>query len=344
LLCDEDGTPISPVMFYHEPASARAGDALVHCLPDDGGEVPPTLGRVVDLWAQARPNRFHVVHQADWIAGLFCGRFDFSDENNALKLGHDPSAGCWIFDAAALPFDATALPRVFPPATAMGSVTPAMSAQYGLSPACRVFTGTTDGMAGFIAASGLDNLQSGTAVTSLGTTMVVKAVSPNRVDVSKNGIYSHRLFQNWVAGGASNTGGGALLRHFSASEIEALSARIDPGIPSGLNYYPLVAKGERFPIADPELPDRSEPRPDDRVAFLAGLLESIARIEKAGFDLMRAHGVPYPVLVKTVGGGSQNQVWLKIRQRILGVPVVRAENAEAAFGAALIALRGGRNT
>jgi len=132
------------------------------------------------------------------------------------------------------------------------------------------------------------------------------------------------------------------LRHFTVEEMVELSTQIDPDVETGLDFYPLVSKGERFPVNDPELADRTSPRPDDPALFLAGLLESIARIEKRGFDLMQAYGVPYPTLVKTVGGGSRNDVWLKIRERVLGAKVIAAEMTEPAYGAALIALRGVR--
>jgi D-ribulokinase len=340
LLCDDGGRVLSPSRFYDEAPSIEAINQLMHIMLEDGATVPPSLGRVLDLWWEDKPADFNIVHQADWIAGMFCGRFDFSDQNNALKTGYDPSTNAWSFDTALLPFSSEALPRIRPPATLVGSVNKLACQDFGFSPDCQVYAGTTDGTAGFIAASGLDHLEPGTAVTTLGTTLVIKSVSPERVDVSNFGIYSHRLFDNWIAGGASNTGGGALLRHFTVEEMATLSLRIDPDAETGLDYYPLVAKGERFPIHDPELADRTSPRPDDPALFLAGLFESIARIEKRGFDLMQAHGVPYPTLVKTVGGGSRNDVWLKIRERILGAKVIAAENTEPAYGAALIALRG----
>lgn len=340
LLCDEAGSILSPPMFYNQAAGAPAIGRLAPCLLGTQQEAPATLGRVAELWAAAKPASCRAVHQADWIAGLICGRFDFSDQNNALKLGYDPSSDGWAFDADALPAGFAALPKVFPPATPVARVSKAAVRDFGFSPDCRVITGTTDGMAGFIAASGLDHLRPGAAVTSLGTTLVIKSVSPVRLDVPEFGIYSHKLFDNWVAGGASNSGGGALLRHFSPSEIAALSAEIDPDVPSGLDYYPLVSTGERFPLADPGIEDHTTPRPDDPAAFLAGLFEGIARVEKRGFDLLAARGVPYPSRVITVGGGSRNQVWLEIRQRVLGAEVVAAGQTEAAYGVALIARRG----
>jgi D-ribulokinase len=44
--------------------------------------------------------------------------------------------------------------------------------------------------------------------------------------------------------------------------------------------------------------------------------------------------------VFTAGGGAKNETWRKIRERVLGLPVHKAEQTEAAFGAALLAKKG----
>ena len=44
--------------------------------------------------------------------------------------------------------------------------------------------------------------------------------------------------------------------------------------------------------------------------------------------------------VATAGGGARNAQWAAMRSNLLGVDVVRAANSEAAFGAAVLALRG----
>jgi len=44
--------------------------------------------------------------------------------------------------------------------------------------------------------------------------------------------------------------------------------------------------------------------------------------------------------VETAGGGAQNPVWTRIRERLLGVPVTRAAHTEAAYGSALLARDG----
>lgn len=41
--------------------------------------------------------------------------------------------------------------------------------------------------------------------------------------------------------------------------------------------------------------------------------------------------------VFTAGGGSKNEKWIKIRERVLDLPVLRALQTEAAYGAALLA-------
>jgi sugar (pentulose or hexulose) kinase len=44
--------------------------------------------------------------------------------------------------------------------------------------------------------------------------------------------------------------------------------------------------------------------------------------------------------VFSVGGGSKNRAWGRIRERMLGVPVPTPAHDEAAFGAARLARQG----
>ncbi|MDY7016479.1 MAG: FGGY-family carbohydrate kinase, partial [Cyanobacteriota bacterium] len=129
--------------------------------------------------------------------------------------------------------------------------------------------------------------------------------------------------------------------HFFSNEaLTRLSQQIDPQRESPLDYYPLLKKGERFPLNDPQLPPRLEPRPDNSVEFLHGLLESIARIETQGYRLLQQLGATPLTRVKTAGGGAKNPTWTAIRQRRFRVPVEPAANTDAAFGTALLAMRG----
>ncbi|MCC3467985.1 MAG: hypothetical protein JGK37_18875, partial [Microcoleus sp. PH2017_06_SFM_O_A] len=152
----------------------------------------------------------------------------------------------------------------------------------------------------------------------------------------------------WLVGGASNTGGAVLRHFFTDAELDNYSTQIDPEQESLLDYYPLLKNGDRFPINDPNLPPQLEPRPTDSVEFLHGLLESIARIEARGYQLLQEFGAtPLTKVytagggaIYTAGGGAKNLVWSAIRQRYLKVPVQTPIHTAAAYGSALLAKQG----
>lgn len=75
---------------------------------------------------------------------------------------------------------------------------------------------------------------------------------------------------SWLVGGASNTGGAVLKQFFSSEQLQQLSSRIDTSQPCGLDYYPINKPGERFPVNDPQLQPRLDPRPADDAQFLQG--------------------------------------------------------------------------
>ncbi|HVY98110.1 MAG TPA: FGGY-family carbohydrate kinase [Dongiaceae bacterium] len=341
LLADRDGRPLSPGLMYNDARAAWAARRIAEIAPADSGAHgrSSALAKLMHLVA-GQPSRSprHAAHQADWIAGRLTGRFNCSDENNALKLGYDPIARAWPDWLDRVGLSPSHFPKVLVPGTEIGPITAAMARETGLPETARVHAGTTDGVAAFIAtrASAL-----GDAVTSLGTTLVVKLLSDKPIFAAGQGIYSHRLGEKWLAGGASNAGGAALLAHFTADRMAALTPGLRPEQPTGLDYYPLPKPGERFPIADPALPPRVAPRPADDAAFFQGLLEGIASIEALAYRRLAELGAPALRRVVSIGGGAKNAAWSRIRERVLGVPVERAEQTEASYGAALLALHAG---
>ena len=164
-----------------------------------------------------------------------------------------------------------------------------------------ITVGTTDSIAAFLA-SGADT--PGQAVTSLGSTLVVKLLSEQHVEDSKRGIYSHRLGDRWLVGGASNVGCNILRKEeFSDNELVQLSSLIDPMVDSPLNYYPLTKVGERFPKNDPRKEPVLSPKPLRsgsseaeevvyRKEYLHGILQGIAVIEKEGYAALEELGAP----------------------------------------------------
>ena len=67
---------------------------------------------------------------------------------------------------------------------------------------------------------------------------------------------------------------------------------MDPKVPSGLDYYPLATRGERFPICDPNLEARLEPAVDNEVLFLQALMEGVTGVEKLGYHVIAGLGGP----------------------------------------------------
>ncbi|MEB3359101.1 MAG: FGGY-family carbohydrate kinase [Synechococcales bacterium] len=350
LRCDGKGQPLDAPMLYND----SRGRSLLHILdalippdptdPTRAVAMSATSSLVKLLWwtcADAVANRAlqppeYFLHQADWLGFLLHGQLGVSDYHNSLKLGYDVGNLCYPDWMARIPTPMV-LPRVVAPGTPVGTVQGAIASQYHLPADCLVCAGTTDSIAAFLA-SGAH--QPGTAVTSLGSTLVLKLLSTTRVDDSRFGIYSHRLGDLWLVGGASNTGGAALKAFFSDDELATLSQKIPCEQESPLDYYPLTQPGERFPVSDPTLSPRLEPRPDDPVAFLHGLLESIARIEALGYRRLQELGATPLRTVLTAGGGAQNEAWSAIRQRHLGVKVGRSRYTEAAHGSARLAQQG----
>ena len=342
LLCDLSGQLLGSPMIYSDKGNPAVLDQLStvvpahHCVLSASSSLVKLLTfQTQPEWAKAK----YFLHQADWLSFLLHGQLGISDYHNSLKLGYDPALEAYPdwFAAPLLQPLQPLLPKVLSPGTTIGAVSPAIAAQLDLPLHCQIRAGTTDSIAAFLASPAAS---SGEAVTSLGSTLVLKLLSQQRIDCAEYGIYSHRFGNLWLAGGASNTGGMALAHFFSPQTLAQLSQHIDPTQESELDYYPLLTPGERFPINQPNFPPRLEPRPASDVAFLHGLLESLARIEANGYRLLEQLGASPLGQVFTAGGGAKNEVWQHIRQRKLKVPVHRSLHDEAAYGTALLALRG----
>lgn len=295
-----------------------------------------------------------------------------TDDNNQLKAGWDPGAReyePWLRSHRAA---ARLAPRVLRPGDATGCEVaggddPAVAAEGGSSstttylPAgCLLAGGTTDSIAATLAAG--VRSKSGDAVTSLGSSLAVKLVSEVRIDDGRRGVYSHLIPGDesgsggvWLVGGSSNAGCAVFRSEFGPDDsvLERLTAELEreeaaegggEGTASppttGLNYYPLPRKGERFPVCDPEKQPVLGPRPASDSLHLRAILEGITEIERAGYAALEELGAPKPVRVLTAGGGAKNAVWTRMRSAALSPAVVSAaEEGEAAYGAALLARR-----
>ena len=341
LACDEELSPRHPPLLYNDDRAVEEARLIAKTATPGHPAAAVTSGLAKVLWLKKRLGltgaRLYL-NQADWLSGLLTGRVGMTDYHNALKMGLDLDALKWP-DWVEYLADVDYLPVPIAPGARLATVSRPRARYLGINPGCMVHAGTTDSIAAFLAAG---VTRSGDAVTSLGSTLVLKLLSDTPVESTGHGIYSHWFGSRWLAGGASNAGGAVLRQFFDDRQLAALSESIDPAVASPLDYIPLPKPGERFPVNDPSLAPRLSPRPVDDAEFLHGLLESLGRIEARGYDLLAELGATPVGRVNTAGGGARNPVWTRIRERLLGVPVARAAHTEAAYGAALLARDGVR--
>ncbi len=330
-----DGTPAGLASMYNDVAEAADVALVAAAAPAETAALGATSPLARALPVKATGAR--VIHQADWIAGQFSGRFDVSDENNALKSGYDPVARRWPNWIAKAGFDVARFPGVVAAGTAIGTIRAHMAERFKLPKDVAIVAGTTDGCAAFLASGASE---AGDGVTSLGTTLTLKLLSATPVFAPSYGIYSHRIGGQWLAGGASNVGGGVLAKYFSKEDIARLTPLIDAETPTGLDFYPLSNPGERFPISDPAYKPRLEPRPADDRLFFQAILEGIASVEALGYRRLAELGASKLASIRTAGGGASNPGWTKIRLRALDVVEKAPLSEHAAVGTARLAWRG----
>jgi sugar (pentulose or hexulose) kinase len=342
IACKNDGTPLSPAMMYNDQQSHKQAEIISRFAPIDTAvhSASSSLAKALFL-LDKHPETELFCHQADWLAASLTGQYGISDENNCLKLGYDSVNQCWpewLFhnnENTLLTKDQ--LPTVISPGTKMGTVTSMLIEKYQLAAHCNVFAGTTDSIAAVLATGAK---QLGDAVTSLGSTLVIKLFSDKPIFNPEYGIYSHRLHDQWLVGGASNSGGSVLLQHFTAAQLKELTEKLNPDQLTGLDYYPLPATGERFPVNDKNKKNNTEPRPTSDVEFFQALLEGIANIESEGYKKLESLGATPPKRIYTAGGGSNNLAWRELRAKISGINIVDATHSEACYGSALLAKSG----
>jgi sugar (pentulose or hexulose) kinase len=338
IACKKDGTALSPALMYNDQQALVQAERISQLAPADSAVHGPgsSLAKAL-LLLERYPDTEIFCFQADWLASSLTGVYGISDENNCLKMGYDCASGQWpewLFDKQRLAFAEALLPEVVAPGTVVARVKPALLEKYRMATNCVMVAGTTDSNAAVLATGAT---RTGDAVTSLGSTLVVKVFADRPLFDARHGIYSHHLNGRWLVGGASNSGGSVLLQHFTQQQLDEMTPQLNPEQPTGLDYYPLPATGERFPVNDSNKADRTSPRPASDVMFFQGLLEGIARIEAKGYNKLKELGAPYPKIIYTMGGGNKNRAWNKIRERITGAQILTTAHSEACYGSAKLA-------
>jgi len=341
LLSDSQGRPLGPALMYNDARSTDEAEIISHAAPKESAAhgTSSALAKLIHL--KPGPEARHALHQADWVVGKLTDQWGISDTNNCLKLGFDAIDDCWpswlTHLLKAQDISPKLLPKVHSPGTAIGKISKQIAEQFGLNEDTQVVAGTTDSTAAFIATGAS---KEGEAVTSLGSTLVMKVISSAPIFSPEHGVYAQPLGDKWLVGGGSNSGGAVLLHHFTKQQMANMTPQLQPEHPTGLDYYPLLQAGERFPVCDANLSPRMTPRPTDDIQYFQAMLEGMAEIELKSYRLLESLGAPYPHTVRSAGGGSQNSAWTKIRRQKLNTRLEAAQHQEAAYGSALLARKG----
>ena len=269
-------------------------------------------------------------HQSDWITGWLLKDWTYGEEGNNLKLGWDLINESWPKSYLNTSWQ-KCLPQIIKSGQIIGQLDSGLAESLNLNKKLSLISGTTDSNASLIAA----NIGKEDGLTVLGTTIVVKKIINN--PIKKEGITTHRINGDWICGGASNAGCGILSKFFSDLEIKELSRQINTSENTFLNLLPLNSKGERFPINDPNLEPILGPRPVSDSLYLHALFEGLAKIELKGWEKLNELTGSLPKKIITVGGGSINPQWRKIRENIINIPIVSCKKTTS-LGTALLAI------
>lgn len=333
---DAENLPLAAARMYDDADTGELAEKIRALAPRESAAHGASSPAARALEWVGLPGLHRIIHQADWVNRQLGATDYVTDENNALKTGYDPVARAWPEWLKSFGLDPALLPAVVPVGTKIGELDGVAANTLGLPAGIPIAAGTTDGCATFLA-SGAQEV--GDGATALGSTLVLKLLCDRPIFAPEYGIYSHRLGDRWLAGGASNCGGRTLANFWTAEEIVDLTARTTPDKPTGLDYYPLPTPGERFPIADARLAPRLEPRPPEEERFLQGILEGFAEVERLGYQRLRELGGPALRSIRHAGGGARNPAWMTLRARALGLPLTAAGSEEAAAGVARLAWR-----
>ena len=327
---DAVGRQIGAAVMYHD----GRGASFERILSIRTGRPTAMLGRIMSMAAER--DDFHAASVSQVIGTALVGHPVAGDTSHFLKAGIDPELEDWPADLVAdARLDARMLPPLAQPGSVIGRVTT------GRASGALLIAGMTDGCTSQLASGAV---RDGQSVGVLGTTLVLKSVSPADHWDAATGVYAHRSPDGrfWL-GGASNVGGGSVPTPagLDYAKAERLARALGP---SPLVRYPLARPGERFPVADAEwqaftvdLEGSPVGDVEPLVAYRAGI-EGVALVERLALETLGIEPSAHERVLS--GGGTRNRLWNELRAAALGVTVRIPAHGESGYGAAVLAAWG----
>ena len=339
---DKNNKPLHKAIMYSDPRSDMQGKQIralaIQKNPNGYTGFSASSGISKILWyLENYPEQVshisHFIHASDYIVGQLCGNFSTTDYTNVLKTGYDLEALQWPeYLTLDLGIKKAWLQNVVPSGTVIGKLHSDLANKWGLN-RIDVVVGITDGCASQMS-SGAVSL--GDWNTTIGTTLVVKGVTKNPVVDKLGRLYSHRHPEGyWMPGGASNTGADWISLDFQ-TDLGLLSEKASKLVPTGKIAWPLKQEGERYPIFSSEA-RAIVPEVSSMEELFAANMEGVAFIERLAYEIIEDLSGEKIDKVYTAGGGSNSDLWLKIRASVLNIPIYKCKEASGALGAAIMA-------
>lgn len=296
----------------------------------------------------------HVLLPKDYIRYCLCGVFatEVSDASGTNLL--DVPNRRWSGEIlSALHIEPSLLPDVFESCEVTGHLTKEAAKATGLPAGLPVVGGGADNAA---AAIGMGVVESGKALTTIGTSGVILAHS-DTVQIDPKGrihTFCSAVPGAWIVMSCTLAAGGSLQwfrNNFCMDEMrEAEQTGVDPyaildglaeHVPIGANrllFLPYLM-GERSPILDENARgcffglSGMHTRHDLLRAVLEGVVYSL----RDCLEVLRELDVRFDEMAVT-GGGGNSRLWRQMLADVYRCPVVRKDNREgAALGAAILA-------
>lgn len=338
--------PISSSLMYSDKRShleaAICKDASLSLEPDDYTPFNSSYGLPKILWyIKQFPEKTEEIylwcHPTDFIIGNLTNCWGITDYTNALKTGYNLEKETWpsyLFDTLNLPF--SWFPKVAPSGSIIGNLNPKIAEQTGFPMNVQVTTGLTDGCASQIAAG---SLSPGDWNTTIGTTLVIKGVTTQKINDPLGRIYNHKHPKGyWMPGGASNTGADWVSKNYEEKNLPKLNQQVLKIIPTSIMSYPLQQIGERFPFIAKKAVG-FDSWSGSEVELFAARMEGVSYLERLSYKVIEDFKIKIDN-VFTAGGASKNEVWLSIRANVLQKPIHKMKHVEAAVGSAIVAAAG----
>jgi sugar (pentulose or hexulose) kinase len=335
--------PCGPALMYDDGRATAETEDVNHAGNDAwrrmSYRIQPSWALSKIVWLSNRGlihsgNR--ILHQNDFINARLAGTILSTDTSHALKTGYDQLRNRWPEDVLqSLKIDPAILPHVVRPGIRIGETGPHAAEKTGIPAGTPIYAGMTDGCAAQIASGAVTP---GSWNSVIGTTLVLKGVTPHLLRDPHGVVYSHRSPDGmWLPGGASSVGAGIIAREFTVEDLPKLNQSAKNAPPSGVVMYPLSGQGERFPFANPDATGFTLGVIDSEDTRYRAILEGIACTERLCVDVMALNGVPRSGDFFISGGATKSDAFNQIRADVLCRPLTVPAITEAAFGMAVLA-------